>query len=75
MRRKSQPQPFIYDAQGAQLVLQTEEKLKQGMREGHIISVNTVQNNVDWHNSDRHAKPWLTQEGAKTHFGADGYGN
>lgn len=72
--------PHVFDAQTAQRVSQTEEDLKQGIRNGFAVSVNTVQNNVDWHNSDRHAKPWLTQEGAKTQFGGAGrnacsYGN
>jgi hypothetical protein len=39
--------PFTYDNQTTQTVLQGEEELKKGIREGHVISVNTVQNHVD----------------------------
>jgi hypothetical protein len=59
---------LIFDAPTAQIVSQGEAELTQAIREGHTINVNTVHNNVDWHNSDGHAKPYLTQEGAKTQY-------
>jgi hypothetical protein len=61
--------PFVYDAQTVQVVMQGEEELKKGIRGGQVISVNTEQNRVDWHNGEGHAKKWVTIEGAQTRFG------
>jgi hypothetical protein len=63
--------PCVYDAQTAHVVMQGEEELKNGIREGQVISVNTGQNRVYWHNGDGHAKKWVTVEGAKTRFGGE----
>jgi hypothetical protein len=60
--------PYVYDAEMARIVLNVEEDIKKSIREGYDILVNTHGNNVNWHNDDGHAKPYLTQEGAKTKF-------
>ncbi|KAH3940304.1 hypothetical protein HBI56_131470 [Parastagonospora nodorum] len=59
---------FVFDAPTTQIVLQGEAELTQSIRQGLAININTVHNNVDWHNSDGHAKPYLTQDGAKTQY-------
>jgi hypothetical protein len=59
---------YVFDAQTTQLVLETDQELKMRVEQGRGISVNTSQNNINWHNIDGHAKPYLTQEGAKTQY-------
>jgi hypothetical protein len=60
---------FVFDVPTTQFVLQGEAELTRSIRQGLAINVNMVHNNVDWHNSDGHAKPYLTQEGAMTQYG------
>jgi hypothetical protein len=64
--------PHIYDTVTAFVALQQEENLKRGIRAGYAVGVNIAENNTSWHNEDGHAKPHLTQEGAKTRFNRGG---
>jgi hypothetical protein len=58
--------PYVFDAATAREALDTEEEIKKGIRDGAEIYVNVQGNTVNWHNNDGHAKPYLTEEGAKT---------
>jgi hypothetical protein len=58
--------PYVFDAATAREVLDTEEEIKESIRGGAEISVNVQGNRVNWHNEDGHAKPYLTEGGAKT---------
>jgi hypothetical protein len=64
--------PHVFDAATAHEVLQHEEHLRQSVRAGYAIGVNIDENNTNWHNDDGHAKPHLTEEGAKTQFNHGG---
>ncbi|KAF2832398.1 hypothetical protein CC86DRAFT_377571 [Ophiobolus disseminans] len=60
--------PYIFDAETARMALEHEERLMQDVRSGSNIAVNVAGNNMNWHNQDGHAKPHLTEGGAKTQF-------
>ncbi|KAF1917658.1 hypothetical protein BDU57DRAFT_528233 [Ampelomyces quisqualis] len=60
--------PFVFDAQTAEEILRGKEELRKGIRAGYDVRINVANNNVDWHNDDGHAKPYVTGEGAKTRF-------
>jgi hypothetical protein len=57
---------YVFDAATAREVLDTEEEIKESIRGGAEISVNIQGNRVNWYNDDGHAKPYLTEVGAKT---------
>jgi hypothetical protein len=58
--------PYVFDAETARGILQQKELVQRGVRAGYNISINVAGNNVDWHNDDGHAKPYVSGEGART---------
>lgn len=61
--------PYNFDADNAREILEAKKGLERTVRAGYDVSINLGGNDVDWHNDDGHAKPYVTGEGATTRFG------
>lgn len=58
--------PYVFDSVTARDMFETDRDIREKIRMGGSIMVNTQGNRTCWHNEDGHAKNHVTDQGAKT---------
>lgn len=58
--------PYVFDSVTARDMFEMDREIREKIRMGGSIMVNTQGNRTSWHNEDGHAKNHVTDQGAKT---------